>query len=50
MCAFDSTGSCSFAGVHVAPPSVLTSTRVIFPDPVHAMPLISTQPRVSVTG
>src|SRR6266850_24358 len=50
VCAFDSTGSCNLAAVHVAPPSVLTSTRWIFPDPDHAMPLTSTQPRLTVTG
>ena len=50
VCAFGRTGSCSLAAAHVVPPSVLTSTRAIFPDPVQAMPLISTQPLESVTG
>src|SRR5205809_7974854 len=40
-----STGCCSSAGSHCFPPSVLTSTLVIRPRPLHAIPLISHQPR-----
>src|SRR5439155_19010930 len=50
VCAFDSTGSCSLAAVHVFPSFVLTSTRVIFPLPLHAIPWISIQPLLTDTG
>src|SRR5258705_2573200 len=48
--AFESTGSCSSASLHVCPPSVLTSTRVIRPRPVHATPEISCHPGSSAFG
>ena len=40
VCAFERTGSSSFAVLHVLPESVLISTRVILPRPLHASPLI----------
>src|SRR6185369_16037902 len=42
--ALDNGVPCSCAGYHVRPASVLTSTRVIFPRPLHASPLIGHQP------
>src|ERR1700678_1746662 len=41
---FESTGSCSAASVHAAPPSVLTSTLVTLPLPDQAIPEISWNP------
>src|SRR5689334_1263232 len=38
------TGSCNVAALHVVPPSVETSTRVIVPRPDQASPVISTTP------
>ena len=46
-----STGDCSSAGVHRRPASVLTSTLLIRPRPLQAIPLISNQPRSGrITG
>ena len=41
---FGSTGSCNSARFHSRPPSVLISTRVMLPRPLHATPVISCHP------
>src|SRR5581483_10285363 len=44
VCAMATTGANSSAAAHVIPPSVLMSTRVIFPRPLHARPVTGHHP------
>src|SRR5216684_663970 len=44
VCAFGSTGACSFASFQLRPPSVETSTLLIAPAPDQAKPVIWTYP------
>src|ERR1700676_1232849 len=44
VCAFGSTGACSFASFQLLPPSVDISTLLTAPPPDQARPVISTYP------